>query len=206
MILQSRKWRMLIRTITLVISSVLMLVFAAPASYALQDDTPKPVTQAAQLYNKAQPLANSYVYTTAVPDYAHTVVTHQFAGTFYWVPLGGYNNELFVRAEGQDFLRAYKRAVDDNPGTQARPAEFYGKLTVLSEQLGSQEAATELSGNGITIDKTRAMVLLHGEEPRIYRPIVPVWGLLALFWLLALVGLVKIMRSRGPRRRALKRG
>src|SRR3954454_24068044 len=46
MILQSRKWRLLLRMITLVITSTLMLAFAAPASYALQDDRPKQITRA----------------------------------------------------------------------------------------------------------------------------------------------------------------
>ena len=52
MILQSRKWRLLLRMITLVITSTLMLAFAAPASYALQDDRPKLITAAGQLFDK----------------------------------------------------------------------------------------------------------------------------------------------------------
>ena len=56
MILQSRRWRLLLRTITLVITSILMLAFAASASYALQDDTPLIVTTASQLFNKEQPI------------------------------------------------------------------------------------------------------------------------------------------------------
>lgn len=200
MILQSRKWRMLIRTITLVISSVLMLVFAAPASYALQDDTPKPVTRVDQLFSKEKPLTDSYVHTSAVPDYSHTIVTHDGSTTYYWIPLGGYDNELFVRAEGEDFLRAYKRSVDMDPGNSPKMSSYYGKLTKLDGQAGSETVIKELASQGIQINKDKTMVLLHGEEPRTYRPIVPVWGILALLWGLALVGLVRIWRGRRPRR------
>src|SRR5438094_5707617 len=75
MILQSRKWRLLLRIITLVVTSVLMLAFAAPASYALQDDTPKLITRADQLFDKQRPIADSYVYTSAFPDLARILTT-----------------------------------------------------------------------------------------------------------------------------------
>src|SRR5437763_4162853 len=85
MILQSRKWRLLLRMVTLVITSTLMLAFAAPASYALQDDRPKLITPANQLFDKQKPIAETYVYTSALPDLAHIVTTRGIGTTYYWI-------------------------------------------------------------------------------------------------------------------------
>lgn len=68
MILQSRKWRLLIRAATLLVTSLLMLAFAGPASYALQDDTPKQITGPVELTNKEKPVANSYANARGLPD------------------------------------------------------------------------------------------------------------------------------------------
>lgn len=201
MILQSRKWRLLIRTITLAITSILMLVFVAPASYALQDDRPKLITQIEQLHNKELPLAGRYVYTSSLPDLQHIVTTHGIATTYYWIPLPQYDNQLLVRAEGDSFLHAYYRAMDLNMDTQPRPGNFFGKITTLSEQADTGKVAEDLAQQGIQIDKEKAMVLLQGEQPGTYRPMVPVVGVLATFWTLALVGLLRIWRSGGRRRR-----
>src|SRR5437870_5294518 len=104
MILQSRRWRLLIRVTVLALASALMLAFAAPASYALQDDTPKPITRAEQLFNKEKPVEGTYIYTSAMPDLARIVTTHGIGTTYHWIPLPGYGNHLLVRAEGDSFL------------------------------------------------------------------------------------------------------
>jgi len=195
MILQSRKWRLLIRTITLIITSILMLAFAAPASYALQDDTPKLIDRADQLYNKELPLAGRYVYTSSMPDLLHVITTHSIATTYYWIPLPQYDNQLLVRAEGDSFLHAYYRAMDLNMDARPRAGNFFGKITTLTEQADTDKVVKDLANQGVQINKEKAMVLLQGEEPGTYRPMVPVVGLLATFWAVALVGLLRIWRG-----------
>ncbi len=201
MILQSRKWRLLLRVAVLAFASVLMLAFAAPASYALQDDRPKPVTRIEQLYDKEKPVEGTYIYTSALPDLERMVTTYSINATYHWIPLPGYGNHLLVRADGDDFLHAYYRNMDLNLDAQIKVANFYGKVTPLKSQAGSEEVVKDLAQKGITVDKEDTMVLLQGEEPSAYRPMVPVVGVLALFWILALVGLMRILSGRRPRRR-----
>jgi hypothetical protein len=205
MILQSRKWRLLIRMITLVITSSLMLAFAAPASYALQDDRPTQITHAEQLFDKEKSIAESYVYTSAMPDLAHIVTTRGIGTTYYWIPLPQYGNKLLVRAEGESFLHAYYRAADLNLDSQPRYANFFGKITPLTGQADWERLAAKLNFEGLQIDKQKTMVLLQGEEPQAYRPMVPVVGLLAAFWALALVGLLRILRGGGGSRRRMRK-
>jgi len=202
MILQSRKWRLLIRTLTLIITSTLMLAFAAPASYALQDDRPKLITHAEQLYNKELPLAGRYVYTSSLPDLQHIATTQSIATTYYWIPLPEYDNQLLVRVEGNNFLHAYYRTADLNMDARPRTGNFFGKITALTEQADTDKVMENLANQGILVDKENAMVLLQGEEPGTYRPMVPVVGVLAAFWALALVGLLRIWRGG---RRSVKR-
>jgi hypothetical protein len=201
MILQSRKWRLLLRIVTLAVTSLLMLAFAAPASYALQDDSPKPITRVEQLFDKQQPIAGSYVYTSALPDLDHMVTTRGIGTTYYWIPLPEFGNKLLVRAEGESFLQAYYRAADLNLDSGPREANFYGKITALTGQADWERLVARLALEGVKVDKEQTMVLLQGEEPQAYRPMVPVVGLLAAFWALALVGVLRILRGTGPRRK-----
>ena len=201
MILQSRKWRLLLRVITLVVTSLLMLAFAAPASYALQDDRPKLITRVDQLFDKQRPIADSYVYTSALPDLAHIVTTRGIGTTYYWIPLPAYGNKLLVRADGESFLHAYYRAADLNLDPGPREANFYGKITPLTGQADWERLVDRLALEGVTVDKEQTMVLLQGEEPSTYRPMVPVVGFLALSWVLALVGLFNILILSGRRQR-----
>ena len=202
MILQSRKWRLLVRGVILALASALMLAFAAPASYALQDDRPKLITAAEQLYNPDKPVADTYIYTSALPDLARMVTTHTINATYHWIVLPIYGNHLLVRAEGDSFLHAYYRSMDLNMVTQPVEGNFYGKVTPLKNQAGYEEVIKELAEKGVELDKDKVMVILQGEEPSTYRPMVPIVGVLAVFWILALVGLLRILSGRrNPRRR-----
>ncbi len=201
MILQSRRWRLLLRTVVLVLASALMLAFAAPASYALQDDRPKQITSASQLYDKARPVAETYIYTSAMPDLQRIVTTHGLTTIYHWILVPSYNGHLLVRAEGDSFLHAYYRGMDHNLATSPVQANFYGKVTPLKGQAGADDVVTEMAAQGVYLDKETAMVLLQAEEPSTYRPMVPVIGLLALFWVLALTGLLRILSGRRPKRR-----
>ncbi len=204
MIFQVRKWRLMMRSLALVVTGMLMLVFATPASYALQDDTPKPLNKVSQLFDKDRPLADKFIYISARPDFAHVVQTKEFGKTYYWVPLPGYDNTLFLRSEDKDFMQTYYCDPSSAQGTGQY--QFYGKLTSMQSQLGATDALKDLEAQGITIDKEKAMVLLHGEQPSTYRPIVPVWGSLALLWVAALVGLFKTWLGRQTPRRKARRG
>ena len=81
------------------------------------------------------------------------------------------------------------------------PIRYYGKVTTLQSQINADEAFEGLAAQGIEIDKDNAMVLVQGEEPSNYRPIVPVMPVLALIWGVTLIGAWQIWRGRKPRRR-----
>lgn len=201
MILRSRRWRLLIRVTVLALASGLMLAFAAPASYALKDDTPKLITRANQLFDKEHPVEDSYIYTSALPDLTTIVTTHGINTTYHWMRLSEFGNTLIVRTEGPKFLSSYYRNMELSRAEYLKKATFYGKITLLKQQAGSDEVVKELALQGVYVDKDTTMVLLEGEEPSTYRPMVPVVGMLALFWILALVGLLRILSGRRPRRR-----
>ncbi len=196
MILQSRRWRLLIRTAALVITSVLMLAFAGPVSYALQDDTPKPLTNPDQLFVKEKPVVDSYVTITAVPDLSHNAIAIKDGdNTSYWIPLHGFDNKLFVRIDSDAYVPyAY------GEGSETL-THYSGKVTILKGQADSEKVIKELAKRGVTVDKDKVMVLVQGEEPKTFRPIVPVMPALALLWGATLIGLLQIWRGRRPRAR-----
>ena len=198
MILQSRKWRLLIRVVTLLMTSLVMLAFAGPASYALQDDTPRPVTGPSALNSKEKPLANSYANARVLPDTGKAFAVEEVGGTYYWIPVKGYDNKLFIRTKNVAY------ALPDNymPGlTTSKETYYEGKITTLDGQLSSAKVIEELADRGISVEKGEAMVLQQGEKPSTYRPMVPVFPVLAWVWLAAFVGLIQIWRGRQPKRR-----
>lgn len=197
MIHQSRRWRMVIRVVALIVTSVLMLTFAGPVSYALQDDSPKQViTQTAQLLNKKEPVTDSFVYVVGAPESSRTLSIEDGSNTYYWVPLEGYDGQLFVRTK--DYMYALQSDAEAI-GSPSRGLSYVGKITSFGGQSGAEKVIKEMAARGITVDKEHAMVLLQGEQPSTYRPIVPVMPVLAWIWLVALVGLVQIVKGRRPR-------
>ena len=200
MILESRKWRLVIRILALITTSVLMLAVAGPVSYALQDDTPKDIVAARQLFDKnGKPLPDNYGYINTVPDINRAINTGEGDGAHYWIPVQGFDNLLFVRTDKGQYLFPY----DQNPEggfLSSGPVRYFGKITTLKGQPDAAKAIEALAKQGIDVDKENAMVLLQGEEPAAYRPIVPVMPLLAIFWGVALVGAWQIWRGRRPRR------
>jgi hypothetical protein len=198
MILRSRKWRLVIRVIALGLTSILMLAFAGPVSYALQDDTPKPIASISQLYNKHNAVANTYVNITAVPDLTRALAVREGDTTYYWIPLTGYDNELFVRTKELKYLLPPNLF----PGLNfSSHVHYTGKITTFTSQSGSDKAIKELEVERIYIDKNKAMVLSQGETPSAYRPIVPVMPVLAWMWGVALIGLFQIWRGRQPHKK-----
>jgi hypothetical protein len=204
MILESRKWRLVLRILALLLTTGLMLAVAGPVSYALQDDTPKQITVPRQLYGpEGEPLADSFAYLEAVPELDRSVRTGEKSDTRYWLPLRGYGSTLFVRTDEGKYLLPYRYtgAPGSPPYTTGR---FSGKLTTLKGQPDAEDAAEALAAKGIRVDMDTTMVLLLGEEPKEYRPIVPVMPLLALFWAVALIGAWQIWRGRQRPRRAAR--
>ena len=203
MILESRKWRLLIRIAALLLTSGLMLAVAGPVSYALQDDTPKVITVSRQLFDKeSKPLPDFFAHIDTVPDINRAITTGEGDGAHYWIPVQGFDNLLFVRTDKGQYLFPY----DQDPAAgflAADKVRYSGKITTLKSQPDADKALQALADQGIKIDKENAMVLLQGEEPATYRPIVPVMPLLAIFWAVALVGAYQIWRGRRPRRGSL---
>ncbi|MDQ3929626.1 MAG: hypothetical protein M3328_10835 [Chloroflexota bacterium] len=199
MILQSRKWRLLFRMVALLITSLLMLAFAGPASYALQDDTPKPLTSPIQLLDRNNPVSGRFVNAAGVPDFAHAFAIKDGGDTHYWVPLRGYGNLLFVRTDDIKYILPFDYSSANGLWDRAQ-VHYTGKVTSLSGEPDAEEAIKQLSGQGFRIDKDKALVLVQGEMPSTYRPMVPVMPALAFVWGLALVGLLQILRRRRPLR------
>ena len=204
MILESRKWRLVLRILALVLTTGLMLAVAGPVSYALQDDTPRRITVPRQLYGpEGEPLADTFAFLEVVPELNRAVRTGEGDDTRYWLPLRGYGSGWFVRADKETYLVPYPfmRARGLPPDVTGR---FSGKLTMLKGQSDAEEAIEGLAVRGFTVDPDTAMVLLLGEEPKAYRPIVPIMPLLALFWVAVLVGAWQIGRGRQRPRHAAR--
>ena len=193
MILRSRKWRLVIRVVALALTSILMLAFAGPVSYALQDDTPKPISGIGQLYNKHNPVANTYANITAVPDLSRVLAVTEGDTTYYWIPLTGYDNELFVRTKELKYLLPPNLFPGLNFSSRVH---YMGKIATFDSQSGSDKATKQLEAEGVYLDKDKAMVLSEGETPSTYRPIVPVMPVLAWLWGVALIGLFQIWRGK----------
>jgi hypothetical protein len=204
MILESRKWRLVLRILALVLTTGMMLAVAGPVSYALQDDTPKQISVPRQLYGpEGEPLTDTYVYLEAVPELDRSVRTGEGDDTRYWLPLKGYAGVLFLRTDEGKYLLPYRYTGE--PGSPLySTGHFSGKLTTLKGQPDAEKAVDALAAQGIYVDVDTAMVLLQGEEPKAYRPIVPIMPLLALFWVVVLVGAWQIWRGRQRPRRAAR--
>src|SRR5947209_15384866 len=164
MILQSRRWRLTIRTVTLLVTSLLMLAFAGPASYALQNDTPTTITAAAQLLDRTRPLDGTYITVEATPDLTRSFALPQIITAYHWIPLRGFNNEIIVRVEEKNYFFSY--GYTPSTGfTGAEQVHYTGKLLALKNQVGADKIVQELAGHGIKVDKDTAMILSQGEIP-----------------------------------------
>jgi hypothetical protein len=202
MIWESRKWRLVTRLMALVVASILMFAVAGPVSYALQDDTPKHVMVARQLFDEeGKPVTDRYIYVEALPDLARVVTTGEGNSTHYLIPISGFGNQLFIYTDKGKYLFPFDYTSGDGFLTDSTPIRYFGKVTTLQSQINAGEAFEGLATQGINADKDSTMVLVQGEEPSSYRPMVPVMPALALFWAVTLVGAWQIWRGRRPRRK-----
>ena len=198
MIYQSRRWRLWARCVTLAITSLLMLLFAGPATYALQSDSPKAITGPSQLLDKERPVEGSYIDARGIPDLSRAFSTSELLTTHYWIPIEGYDHQLLIRTDDPQYL--FPADYDPIAGFQEiGEMRYTGKVVSLKGQLNADDIIQTLQAQGMTIDKEKAVFISQGEVPSSYRPIVPVVPFIAWAWLVALVGLVQIARGRRPR-------
>lgn len=197
MIWESRKWRLVTRIIAVLVASILMFAVAGPVSYALQNDTPQPVTVSRQLYDeKGKPVIDKYVYVEALPDLARVVTTGEGGSTHYLIPISGFNHKLFIYTDKGQYLFPFDYTSDGGFLMDSKPIRYFGKVTTLQSQVNADEAFAGLNKMGIYLDKDTTMVLVQGEQPSNYRPIVPVMPALAVCWTLALIGAFQVWRGR----------
>jgi hypothetical protein len=186
------------RGVTLAITSVLMLLFAGPATYALQSDSPRAITGPSQLLDKERPVEGSYIDARGVPDLSRAFSTSELLTTHYWIPVEGYDQQLLIRTDDPRYL--FPTDYDPISGFhEIGEVRYTGKVISLKGQLNADAIVEALKAQGMTIDKEKAVFISQGEVPSSYRPIVPVVPFLAWAWLVALVGLVQIARRRRPR-------
>lgn len=190
MVIESRKWRLLLPAFVLIITGALIVGFFGSAVYALQKAEPAPILSAAQLVDST--LGGRYVTVEGVPDLTRSVTVRQGDVTTYWVPLVEYGDWLYVTTTDS----AWQVPTGDHIH------RFTGKL-------GRLTSAADYSEFKRLADLPRplpddAYVLVEGEEPDTYRPMVPVVGGLAVLWGLALWGFIRVWRHRGPRRDSMK--
>lgn len=187
------------------VTSLLMLWFAGPVSYALQDDTPTTVTAPPQLWDKTKPIEGSYVDAWGTPALDQAYITREFVTTYYWIPVGGYENQLFVRTDDPQYL--FPTDYDPVKGFKGAGAEveYTGKIIALKSQPNADKLIEAWAAMGLKVNKEKAMVLSQGEVPSALRPIVPIMFVPAWLWVAALVGLIQIVWGRRVPRHKLAR-
>ena len=186
------------RVVTLSVTSLLMLLFAGPVTYALQSDSPRSITGLGQLLDRERPIEGSYIDARGVPDLGNAVSTSELLTTHYWIPIDGYGHQLLIRTDDPQYL--FPADYDSAGGfREIASMRYTGKVVPLKGQLNGDEIVEAFADQGIMIDKERTVFISQGEVPSSFRTIVPVVPFLAWAWLGALVGLVQIARRRRPR-------
>ena len=196
MILESRKWRLIGQGLALLITTVLILGFSGPASYALQDDQPHTIYSSRTLSKMG--LNGRFTVLRGAADLDRAVALHRDGHTSYWVPVRGYTDK-----EGAIHLFILTDDIHTPPTAVAggeQPAPFVGRLVRFDEAPHADAAQQVLSlalGDPVGPD---TYVLIEGDAPKAYRPMVPLVGGLGLIWFLSLVSFTRAWR-RAPRHR-----
>ena len=188
MVLETRKWRLLLRAALLILTGVLIFGWAGPALYALQKAEPAPIQGPAQLQDHS--LDGRFATVEATPDLDQVVVVHEAGVTSYWVPLVGYGDQLLVVTTQRDWEGA-------RPAPRVR---FTGKVVPLSSAPDYGAYKRIVAPDGTLPDDTYA--LLEGEEPETYRPMIPLVGALLVLWLIVFIGFIQVWKRRRPRSQA----
>jgi hypothetical protein len=191
MILESRKWRLIVQGLALLITTALILGYSGMASYALQDDTPQTIYGPGQLVGRE--LDGQFAVLRAQADLERAVALHRDGHTTYWVPVRGYTDiagaiTLFVLTD------------DVGGARRAGSAAFVGRLVRFADAPhagAAQDALREALAQPVGLD---SYVLIEGDAPQAYRPMVPLVGVLGVVWFLSLFAFTRAWR-RSPRRR-----
>lgn len=190
MVIESRKWRLLVPAFVLIVMGALIVGFGGSALYALQKAEPAPILSAAQLSDGGYD--GRYATVEGVPDPARSVTVRQGDVTTYWVRLVEYGDRLYVTTTDSAWQLL--------PGDRVR--RFTGKLGRLTRAADYSEFKRVADLPQPLPDD--AYVLVEGEEPDTYRPMVPVVGGLLVLWGVVFWGFIRIWRQRGPRRDSIE--
>jgi len=185
MVIESRKWRLLVPAFVLIVTGALIIGFAGSAIYALQQAEPAPILSAAQLADGTYD--GRYATVEGVPDPARSVTVRQGDVTTYWVRLVEYGDGLYITTTDS----AWQVATGD------RVRRFTGKLGRLTR--AADYAAFQRVADLPQPLPDDAYVLVEGEQPDTYRPMLPVVGGLLIVWGLVFWGFVRAWRHHGPR-------
>jgi hypothetical protein len=198
MILESRKWRLILRGLVLLVTTALILGFSGPTSYALQDDTPHAIYGRQSL--SKQSLDGRFAVLRAQAELDHAVALHRDGQTMYWVPVRGYTDK-----EGSIKLFI---VTDDVPAATGTPPSdgasdggaYVGRIVRFAAAPYAADAEKVLITALNDPVGPDTFVLIQGEAPKAYRPMVPLMGGLGVIWFLSLVSFTRAWR-RSPRRR-----
>jgi hypothetical protein len=132
----------------------------------------------------------------AQADLSRAVALHRDGHTSYWVPVRGYTD-----AAGAITLFILTDDVRESatPGAGA-DTPFVGRLVRFTDAPHAGDAAKVLDDALSDPVAPDTYVLIEGEAPQAYRPVVPLVGGLGLIWFLSLVSFTRAWR-RAPRRR-----
>ncbi len=197
MILESRKWRLILQGLALLVTTVLILGFSGPASYALQDDQPHTIYGSRTLTKMG--LNGRFTVLRAEAELDHAVALHRDGHTSYWVPVRGYTDKegaihLFILTDD------IHTAPPTTSGAAGAPAPFIGRLVRFDDAPHADAAQQVLSLALADPVAPDTYVLIEGDAPKAYRPMVPLVGGLGLVWFLSLVSFTRAWR-RAPRHR-----
>jgi hypothetical protein len=201
MILESRKWRLILRGLVLLVTTALILGFSGPASYALQDDTPHAIYGRQSL--SKQSLDGRFAVLRAQAELDHAVALHRDGQTMYWVPVRGYTDKegsikLFILTD--DVPSATGTPAVDGGAGATEGAAFVGRVVRFAAAPYAADAEKVLITALNDPVAPDTYVLIQGEAPKAYRPMVPLIGGLGVVWFLSLVAFTRAWR-RSPRRR-----
>ncbi|HUS15939.1 MAG TPA: hypothetical protein VM536_13115 [Chloroflexia bacterium] len=196
MILESRKWRLILPGLALLITTALILGYSDLASYALQTDTPHALYRPSELSRHG--LDGRFTVLRAQADLDRAVALHRDGHTSYWVPVRGYTDKegaikLFVLADDIHVpATSPAGALADEP--------FSGRLVRFDDAPHAGDALKLLTTALNDPVAPDTYVLIEGEAPKVYRPVVPFVGGLGLVWFISLAAFTRAWR-RTPRRR-----
>lgn len=193
MILEIRKWRLIFPGLAVIVTTLLILGFSGPVSYALQDDTPHPIYGPRGLDKNR--LDGRFGVLRAQTGLDRAVALHRDGRTSYWVPVRGYTDK-----EGGITLFVLTDDIH-GPNSSGNNPTFDGRLVRFDEAPHAADAEKAINAALNDAIAPNTYVLIEGDAPKTYRPMVPLVGGLGLIWFLSLVSFTRVWRGTPRRRR-----